>query len=533
MLTIIKIIFGPALAFSALIWSISALALTDVSASLLIATDKGLVVGSDQNGHLSFKGIPFAEPPVGPMRWMPPVPAAPWHTPLEATKFRDVCATNLSLGGFAVTGESEDCLYLNVYAPSRSIKTSGKLPVMVWIHGGGLGTGSGNDYDVTRLLDKGVIVVTINYRLGVFGYFSHPAINSEGHPAINYGTMDQQAALKWVNKNIAQFGGDSANVTLFGQSAGGHSVLAQIVSPGAKGLFQKAIISSGSYSLVQPSVEEASVLGVQIASNVGCGNSEVKKTAACLRSLSAHDLLEKGKINFISDQVVTDGRVIPLEFSTAFKEGRFNRVAVINGYNSNEGTFFAALRVLQSGHPIDRNDYRFGLKAFLGASSGDKLFAMANVPADSGDLGRNYADFFGRAKFICPTLAINSLLSKYISVYEYEFSDITAPSFLPEVSFPYKASHTSELQYIFKDFHGASGKFTPLNEEQKKLSSQMVSYWTNFARSGNPNSKHLPFWRSFKPNTESTLLFSLSNLSMITAVSDKYGCESILKVLER
>ncbi|ROM50793.1 carboxylesterase/lipase family protein [Pseudomonas rhodesiae] len=527
----IKKIISNVLVLLGVAWSINLLALTQDPVLVQVETNKGLVVGVKSENIIEFKGIPFAEPPVGQLRWMPPKDMSAWDKPLIADKFHDVCATNLSLGGFALTSKTEDCLYLNVFTPPKLHKVSAKLPVMVWIHGGGLGTGSGNDYDATRLVAKNVIVVTMNYRVGVFGFFSHPAINAEDHPNVNYGIMDQQAVLRWVHQNIDRFGGDPGNVTLFGQSAGGHSVLAQIVSPTANNLFQKAIVSSGSYSLIQPSVEESSALGEQIAVNVGCGALTGKEAAACLRGLPSDMLLEKLPTNFVSDQVTTDGSIIPLQFSDAFKEGRFNRVTIINGFNSNEGTFFAALSMLKTGRPINYQDYLIGLKVFLGANIGEKLFAVANPLRNSKDLGVEFASFFGRAKFICPTPIISSWLSKYVPVYEYEFADMTAPSFLPAISLSYKASHTSEIQYIFKGFHGASGKVSELNKDQLNLSSRMVDYWVNFSRTGNPNDQNTNTWVPFDSKDESTMLFSTIHSRMITNVSEKYECGPIASVL--
>ena len=533
MSTLRKNFLSCLLAFSAVTCSASTLATTADSGSMSIATDTGRVVGVKQDGYRAFKGIPYAQPPVGALRWMPPVQAEPWQSPLAADKFRDICATKFTLGGFGSTSDSEDCLYLNVYAPSHPASGASKWPVMVWIHGGGLGTGSGDDYDVSRLVDKGVIVVTFNYRLGMFGFFSHPAINGEGHPAINYGTLDQQAALKWVNKNIAQFGGDNKNVTIFGESAGGHSVLAQIVSPGAKGLFQKAIVSSGSYSLKQPTIDEATELGQQFAENTGCGKLEGSKAAACLRGLSTNDILEKGFEKGVKAQVVTDGQILPMPFIDAFRDGRFNRASIINGFNSNEGTFFAGLVMLQSGHPIDRAAYLESMKSFLGARQGEALFSIANLPADGRDLGAHFADFYGRAKFICPTPMVNSLLAKYVPVYAYEFADTTAPSLLDPVSFPYKAAHASELQYIFKGFHGATGRTTSLNTTQQRLSGHIVGFWTNFAKSGNPNGAGLPTWQPYTPDNESTIEFATQKSSMITHVSAKYECAELNEILKR
>jgi para-nitrobenzyl esterase len=205
----------------------------------------GDVEGSAADAVDQFLGLPYAAPPVGDLRWKPPQAPARWTGTLQATKFANTCAQQ-QRGVFAAPSKSEDCLYLNVYAAHAAGVPATKQPVMVWFHGGGLFSGESNDYDGSKLVQRGhVVVVTLNYRVGVFGFLSHPAINGEGHPAINYGIMDQQLALKWVQKNIAAFGGDPDNVTIFGQSGGGTAVMANLVSPLSKGLFHRAINESG------------------------------------------------------------------------------------------------------------------------------------------------------------------------------------------------------------------------------------------------------------------------------------------------
>ena len=232
-----------------------------------------------------YLGIPYAAPPVGALRWQPPQPAAPWHGIREATSFAPHCAQPGS--PFGVASTSENCLYLNVYTPAGA--RGRNLPVMVWIHGGALVVGESDDYNPAALVQHGVIVVTINYRLGVFGFLADSALAGRlGGPSGNYGLMDQQAALRWVQRNIGGFGGDARNVTVFGESAGGLSTLAQLVSPGARGLFQRAIVESGSYDLTQASLAEAEAAGAAFAATVGCASN----TAACLRSLPVSTILD-------------------------------------------------------------------------------------------------------------------------------------------------------------------------------------------------------------------------------------------------
>jgi para-nitrobenzyl esterase len=211
----------------------------------VVRTVEGAVQGMVTNGVSEFLGILFAAPPVGELRWRPPQDVTPWTTTLAATKFGKTCAQPVR-GIFTRPSNNEDCLYLNVYTADPLPDATAKRPVMVWFYGGGLFSGESDDYDGSKLARRGgAVVVTLNYRVGAFGFFSHPAINGEGHPAINYGIMDQQAALKWVQRNIAAFGGDPGNVTIFGQSGGGSSVTSNLQSPLSKGLFHRAIVQSG------------------------------------------------------------------------------------------------------------------------------------------------------------------------------------------------------------------------------------------------------------------------------------------------
>jgi para-nitrobenzyl esterase len=241
------------------------------------------VQGTNSAGMLRFLGIPYAAPPVGALRWKPPTAAAAWTTVRDASTFASHCAQ--IAGPFGTASASEDCLYLNVYTPSTG---PGPFPVMVWIHGGALVTGESDDYDPSALVAQGVAVVTLNYRLGPLGFLSHPALSAEaGGASGNYGLMDQQAALQWVQTNIKAFGGDPANVTVFGESAGGLSTFSQIASPLAAGLFQKAIVESGSYNLTPPDLATAQTWGTNFATGAGCTD----QSAACLRALPVATIL--------------------------------------------------------------------------------------------------------------------------------------------------------------------------------------------------------------------------------------------------
>jgi para-nitrobenzyl esterase len=499
--------------------------------SATIKVEQGIVEGVIENGYLQFKGLPYAAPPVGNLRWYPPVAPANWKGIFKADHYASPCATKLTLGVFAQASNSEDCLYLNIYTPQGAKESEKKLPVMVWIPGGGLATGSGNIYDPINLINKDVIVVAINYRLGLFGFLSHPALNNEGHPAVNYGILDQQAALSWVNKNIDKFGGDKDNITIFGESAGAHSVLAQLASPGAKGLFQRAIVSSGYYSQTQSTITEANQVGEQVAASVGCSGLAEKEAAACLRRIPTEKLLNTNVNLNAMDQVTVDGNVIPYPFKEAFKSGHYNQVPIINGFNTDEGKFFAAMMEQALGKTIDKQDYYNGLVTFFGKERADKLMALSPLNPKEKNFGETYGKLFGRVKFICYMPPANTLLAQKTAVYSYQFADISAPQYSKPVSFPYGASHTSDLQYIFKNFHGARGDIHPLNPQQEKLSKMMVSYWVNFAKTGNPNGERLPKWTPYTVDTEATLYFGNKKVIMTDNISKTFNCAQLTSVL--
>src|SRR5580704_17045658 len=247
---------------------------------LLVATADGLVHGKSATGTDEFLGIPYAAPPVGALRWQPPQAAARWRGVRQATAFAPHCPQPPSDFGLAST--SENCLYLNVYAPAHAATLRG-LPVMVWVHGGSLLVGESDDYNPAALVRRGVVVVTINYRLGALGFLADAALAGRpGGPSGDYGLMDQQAALRWVQRNIRGFGGNPGNVTVFGESAGGLSTLAQLASPGARGLFQRAIVESGTYQLTQQPLAAAEAAGKAFAAKAGCATNtaSAKNTAA-------------------------------------------------------------------------------------------------------------------------------------------------------------------------------------------------------------------------------------------------------------
>ena len=454
-------------------------------------TTDGAVRGLTNGAVDEFLGIPYAAPPIGALRWQPPQPAASWSGVRDATQFAPHCPQSASPFGLAST--SEDCLFLNVFTP-RHQQAGSHFPVMVWIHGGALVTGESNDYDPTGLVADGVTVVTINYRLGALGFLAHPALADAHGQSGDYGLMDQQAALRWVQRNIASFGGDRRNVTVFGESAGGLSTLSQMASPQARGLFERAIVESGSYNLTQASLASAESAGVVFATKAGCAS----QTAACLRSLPVSTILASQNAAGYTPNI--NGEVLPQTLGSAFATGNFNRVPIINGTNRDEWRLFVALGELE-GNPVTASNYQSMISSTLGVPAAVAVIIAAKYPltafsSPSVALGAVGTD----AIFACPALAIDQSVSRFVPTFAYEFNDENAPElFLPPVSFPYGAAHASEIQYLMGLPTAAFGQ--ALSAQQQQLATIMKGYWTHFANSGFPASSGIPFWPLFNSLT--------------------------------
>jgi len=410
----------------------------------------------------------------------------------DATRFAPHCPQAATPFGQAST--SEDCLFLNVFTPSHQHAGS-HFPVMVWIHGGALVTGESDDYDPAALVADGVTVVTINYRLGALGFLAHPALADANGQSGDYGLMDQQAALRWVQRNIASFGGNPHNVTVFGESAGGLSTLSQVASPQARGLFERAIVESGSYNLTQASLASAEAAGEAFAAKAGCAS----QTAACLRSLPVSTILANQNAAGYTPNINTE--VLPETLGTTFATGNFNRVPIINGTNRDEWRLFVALSEL-SGNPVTASNYQDMISSTLGVPAAVAAFIAAKYPltafpSPSIALGAVGTD----AIFACPALTIDQSVSRFVPTFAYEFNDENAPElFLPPVSFPYGAAHASEIQYLM----GLPTAAFPgtLSAQQQQLAATMKGYWTNFATRGFPSSSGTPFWPLFNNPTQ-------------------------------
>ncbi len=474
----------------------------------VVSTEDGPVQGYEQEGVVSFLGIPYAAPPVGPLRWMPPEPPEKWETVRDAGDFGDSCVQTNTFGVFATPSRSEDCLYLNVFASPADAR-DGLRPVMIWIHGGGLINGRADDHDGRRLVSDGnVVVVSINYRLNVFGFFAHPALDSEGHPYSNYALLDQQAAMRWVQRNIRAFGGDPDNLTLFGESAGGLPILFNMVSPGAAGLFHKVILQSGVSAAPQTPLDVAQRQGMEFAELLGCTD----QSAECLRSKSVEEIIEKAGAFTARSVRVVDGTILPDQMQKRMADGDFHRVPILIGNNLNEWTWFVGLRELATNQPLAAEDYEAHFADTFGPERAAKIVAeypLADFPSAS----EAVAHALTSRNFVCPSRRVMNSAAQFVPIYVYEFMDVNAPYYFPSVSFPYGAAHTLDIQYLFPRYHGARGEPQALNEEQGKLSATMISYWSTFAAKGDPNSDATPDWPPWAADNEQTQLLDVPQIT--------------------
>ncbi|MGE5182634.1 MAG: carboxylesterase/lipase family protein [Acidobacteriota bacterium] len=473
---------------------------TSSSDELEVKLDSGVVRGASTNGVRSFLGIPFAAPPVGDLRWRAPQPVTPWSGVLDARQTGSACPQT-----FLGTYTDEDCLYLNVWAPSGARN----LPVMVWIHGGAFISGSGGDkwYDGALLASQGVIVVSINYRLGAFGFFAHPALDGEdpAYPTSgNYGLEDQRAALLWVQHNIKAFGGDPQRVTLFGESAGGFSVCAQYVSSRNQGLFEAAISESGlcTSDLVTIGHATAQSLGLDLAAQLGCPGGGAS-AIACLRGVSTEALLNATMLPPVANQTPggpfyqtsvlanqlpnVDGFVIEQDLRTAFAAGGFAPLPLVIGNNADEGTLFEApIYALQV---TNDTDYRAALATRFGSANVAAIEAQYpfNAPINYGALAAVTGDAF----FVCPTRrAARGAATAGAPVFRYVYDEPPQNPFAQNLG----VFHSAEIPFVFgnDDF--------PLDRigSDTEMVTIMQAYWLNFAKQHDPNdAPHLPTWAAY------------------------------------
>jgi len=467
----------------------------------VVRTDTGDVRGTVTAVARTFHGIPYAAPPVGDLRWKSPRPATSWTGVRDATRPGNDCPQTAGFLGDAASS-TEDCLYLNVTTPRH--RTAGRLPVIVFIHGGGFFSGSGRLYGAQRLADQGdVMVVTPNYRLGVFGFLADPAL---GEDSGDYGLEDQQAALRWVQRNATAFGGNPHNVTLAGESAGSVSTCSHLAMPSSRGLFQRAIMNSG------PCAENgewpyrdgnwyprpravAYQQGAALAKDLGC--TDPADVAGCLRTASVATLLDKSFGGQGYGPAYGAGSPLPTGPGQAIASGRYSKVPVMHGTTRDEHRLFVAAIEAMSGHVTTAQDYQSDLTAVFGADAGRVLaeYPLGDFSSPSLALATVWTD---RA-WSCPALRTAAGFATRVPTYAFEFADRDAPwaSDVTKPGFPTGAFHAAELQYLFEDpqFPG------PVTKAQRQLSDRMISYWRSFARTGDPNGAGVPPWSRFQPAT--------------------------------
>jgi len=461
-----------------------------------VSVEQGVLQGTVTDSLTVFKGIPFAAPPVGDLRWKAPQPAAKWEGVREATKF----APAPMQAGNPPSGKSEDCLYLNVWTPAKS--ANDKIPVLVWIYGGGFSFGSTSEpgYDGAKLAKKGVVLVSIAYRVGQLGFLAHPELSAESpnHVSGNYGILDQIAGLKWIKKNIAAFGGDPNKVTIFGESAGGISVSMLCASPLAKGLFEGAISESGgSFGPTRPTTypgENMKTLKQAEADGEAYMHKLGASSIAELRKMDAEKFIPSGWA-MAGGWPIVDGYVIPGDQHNLYEEGKYNDVPVLIGYNSDEGASFS--------HYKTPEDYIANVKKRYGKFADELIKAYPagtnTVPKTARDLMRDAA--FGWQTWSWARLQSETGKSKVFYYYFDQHPDYPKDS--PWAG--HGSPHGQEVAYVFNHIDPNSPHTSATDV---KISDAMATYWTNFAKYGDPNGEGLPKWPAFSDANPEVMYFS-------------------------
>ena len=481
-------------ASAALPLALAAVALTAppaaASASPVVMTDRGAVGGAVSGGVERFLGIPYAAPPIGALRWTAAQPAAAWSGVRDATSFGNPCPVLPSTNG--PRSETEDCLVVNVWRPAGTTARD-HLPVHVFIHGGGLVNGSSAQNDESKLVrETGVLGVSFNYRLGVFGFLRIAGLAAENPDAGNYGFLDQQAALRWVQRNIAAFGGKTNRVTIDGESAGGWSVCGHLVSPGSRGLFSRAMIQSGSCSSQTPA--RAEERGTAYAAAAGCPDPPT--AVACLRAAPVGALLDAS--SDFAARFVSGTTSFPEAPAAAVAAGRFRRVPVVIGANRDEGRTFA-----QGFIGADRAAYEGFVRGVFGDRAGevlahypwpatpDRFTAAYLVGAIETDAGL-IAGIGG-----CTDRALTQTFARWTRTYAYEFAHRTGPGLTPIPGYVWGAGHAAELAYIWPSFDNGTPIAPLFNAAERRLAREMVQYWGAFTARGKPSVSGQTAWPQY------------------------------------
>ncbi|MEV0170312.1 carboxylesterase family protein [Streptomyces sp. NPDC050803] len=480
-------------------------------ASDVVQTTDGKVRGTHRPGYAAWLGLPYAADASGAGRWKAPRPVEKWSGVRDATAFGDRCAQNTGWDpGYEQTITTEDCLDLNVYVPDSA---TAKAPVLVWIHGGGFTGGAGQDTNPRKFLTQtDSVVVTVNYRLGVLGTLNLPQLQaeSENGPG-NYGLLDQQAALRWVQSNIARFGGDPKNVTIAGQSAGAGSVCDHLASPTAKGLFARAVIMSGGCNLQSAASGQAQ--STAFVKAVGC--QAASDTLACLRAKPAAELLAAQKNAGVS--LSLGGRAFPVNPATAVRTGDFNRVPVMLGQTNSERGLSTFQNYDYLGTPMTAAQYETAVRSAYGTNADQVLaeypLSAYRTPGEAWTDAQNGSTSYTRQQLM-------ATLSQWVTTYAYEFADSDTPHFTSihriqqqneaARNFPFGgAIHVDDLGYLW-DYLGQT---LPYDDDQLELSRQMITYWDRFAAFGDPNGPGAPNWPKYRASTGELMSLSACDTS--------------------
>src|SRR5262245_47523662 len=466
----------------------------------VVTVDTGQLRGVVKDAVASFRGIPYAAPPTGNLRWRAPQAPAKWSGIRDVENFGNDCVQHRAYD----MPQSEDCLFLNVWAPAAAVGSSTRLPVMFWIYGGGLSYGSAAWpwYDGAAFARQGVVLVSINYRLARFGFFAHPALSAEEKSAAvgNFGFMDQIAALQWVRRNIAAFGGNPSDVTIFGESAGGRSVNALLVSPLSNGLFQKAIIESGAGRTGmrhirenRPGLISAESMGVDFAKSAGLTNA----TADALRALPTD--VVRGPVGNTPppfSNAMIDGRLIVEDFADTYRKGAHHQVPLMIGANSAEfGTgaapdpdvFFKSLGAIKDkATPL-----------YDGYGTREPRYVAMEMTSDMG--------MVNGTRFVARLIAASG---KPVYLYHFGYVSQTGRKTIPG------ARHASELVYVFDTPGSRTTRSQPpsdVADADRKVAKQMNAYWANFAKTADPNGAGLPRWSAYNATTDNVLEFTMDD----------------------
>ena len=481
--------------------------------NLIVRTGGGLLQGAAADGVESYLGIPYAAPPVGTLRWRSPRMVAPWAGIRDATQYGNRCAALASTNG--AESLAEDCLFLNVQRPAGTHRGD-HVPVYVFFHGGGGTTGSSNQHDGTKIVSQGgAIVVTLNYRLGVFGGIGHPGLTAESGESGNYGFQDQQAALKWVHRHISDFGGDPRRVTIGGQSSGAQNVCDHLSAPNSEGLFSAAIIQSGPdcFSQTQTSAESA---GTSIAAAVGC--ADLPTVLACLRGADTRILLQAFQTvqeSGYNPVIVTGTKTMQNDPRQNIATGKFAHVPVMLGTNLDEArTFFGFLAGASEQGYVD----------FITAFHGDNAPAILSIYSwqSSSDDENFRAAYLAAATvtdsfFACGNRALASDFALYTSTWVYEFAHRDGPGLSPQpAGYIWGAGHAAELAYLWPSFDNGTPIAPLFNTAERQLASQMVGYWSAFIKKAKPSPAGQPKWVQWNHDHTLMSLNVAANLRPIT-----------------